>query len=49
MAWAWRPRQERGTALDVGGAYNTAFLTIKHAGPRTSLIVDPPNGEPRHC
>ena len=26
------PRQQRGTALDVGGAYNTAFLTIKHAG-----------------
>src|SRR5437899_9255654 len=25
------PRQERGTAVDVGGAYNTAFLTIKHA------------------
>jgi hypothetical protein len=38
------PRQQRGTALDVGGAYNTAFLTIKHAGPRTSMIVDPPNG-----
>ena len=38
------PRQERGTAIDVGGAYNTAFLTVKHAGPRTSLIVDPPNG-----
>jgi hypothetical protein len=38
------PRQARGTAVDVGGAYNTAFLTIKHAGARTSLIVDPPNG-----
>ena len=38
------PRQERGTAVDVGGAYNTAFLTIKHAGARTSLVVDPPNG-----
>src|SRR6266436_998105 len=37
------PRQERGTTIDVGGAYNTAFLTIKHIGPRTSLIVDPPN------
>src|SRR5947208_615153 len=22
------PRQERGSAFDVGGAYNTAFLTI---------------------
>jgi hypothetical protein len=38
------PRQARGTSVDVGGAYNTAFLTIKHAGARTSLIVDPPNG-----
>src|SRR5262252_2365898 len=38
------PRQERGSAVDVGGAYNTAFLTIKHAGARTSLIVDPPDG-----
>jgi hypothetical protein len=38
------PRQERGSANDVGGAYNTAFLTIKHTGPRTSLILDPPNG-----
>jgi hypothetical protein len=38
------PRQERGTALDVGGAYNTVFLTVKHVGARTSLIVDPPNG-----
>ena len=38
------PRQERGSAVDVGGAYSTAFLTIKRAGPRTSMIVDPPNG-----
>jgi hypothetical protein len=38
------PRQQRGTTTDVGGAYNTAFLTVKHAGARTSLIVDPPNG-----
>jgi hypothetical protein len=38
------PRQQRGSAVDVGGAYNTSFLTIKHAGPRTSMIVDPPNG-----
>jgi hypothetical protein len=27
------PRQERGSATDVGGAYNTSFLTIKRAGP----------------
>ena len=38
------PRQERGSTIDVGGAYNTVFLTIKHAGARTSLIVDPPDG-----
>src|SRR3981189_2189702 len=38
------PRQERGSAVDVGGAYNTAFLTIKHVGARTSLVVDPPDG-----
>ena len=36
--------QQRGSALDVGGAYNTTFLTIKRVGPRTSMIVDPPNG-----
>jgi len=42
------PRQERGTTVDVGGAYNTAFLTIKHAGARTSLIVDPPTAGFRH-
>jgi hypothetical protein len=38
------PRQARGSAVDVGGAYSTAFMTIKHAGARTSMIVDPPNG-----
>jgi hypothetical protein len=38
------PRQKRGTAVDVGGAYNTTFLTIKYAGTRTSMIVNPPNG-----
>src|SRR4029077_7305080 len=38
------PRQQRGTTIDVCGAYNTAFLTVKHAGARTSRIVDPPNG-----
>jgi len=38
------PRQERGSATDVGGAYNTSFLSIKRVGPRTSMIVDPPDG-----
>jgi hypothetical protein len=38
------PRQQRGSAIDVGGAYNTVFLTVKHVGARTSLVVDPPDG-----
>src|SRR5262245_38598874 len=37
-------RVERGTELDVAGAYNALFMSIKRTGPRTSLIVDPPNG-----
>jgi hypothetical protein len=38
-------RSERGSEQDVGGAYNAAiFLTHKHTGRRTSLIVDPPDG-----
>src|SRR5215468_8240264 len=36
---------ERGTELDVARAYNHAvFLSNKHVGMRTSLIVDPPDG-----
>jgi hypothetical protein len=36
---------ERGTEFDVARAYNHAvFLSIKHVGARTSLIVDPPDG-----
>jgi hypothetical protein len=36
---------ERGTELDVARAYNHAvFMSNKHVGARTSLIVDPPNG-----
>ena len=39
------PRSSRGSEQDVGGAYNrTIFLTHKHTGRRTSLIVDPPDG-----
>src|SRR5260370_4630053 len=38
------PRQQHGPAVDVGGTYNTAFLTIEHAGARTALTADPPNG-----
>jgi hypothetical protein len=35
---------EEGTETDVSGAYNAVFLSVKHIGARTSLIVDPPNG-----
>jgi hypothetical protein len=37
-------RVERGTELDVAGAYNAVFTSVKRTGARTSLIVDPPNG-----
>jgi hypothetical protein len=37
-------RVERGTELDVAGAYNALFTSQKRTGLRTSLIVDPPNG-----
>jgi hypothetical protein len=37
-------RVERGTELDVAGAYNALFMTQKRTGTRTSLITDPPNG-----
>jgi hypothetical protein len=37
-------RVERGTELDVAGAYNAVFMSKKHTGARTSMIVDPPNG-----
>src|SRR5579864_8116566 len=35
-------RVERGTELDVAGAYSAVFMSFKHTGVRTSLIVDPP-------
>jgi hypothetical protein len=37
-------RVERGTELDVAGAYNSVFMSMKHTGARTSMIVDPPDG-----
>jgi hypothetical protein len=37
-------RVERGTELDVAGAYNAVFMSRKRTGARTSMIVDPPNG-----
>ena len=30
--------------VDVAGAYNAVYTSAKPAGPRTSLVVDPPNG-----
>ena len=38
-------RGERGTERDVAGAYDSAvFLTRRHTGRRTSMIIDPPDG-----
>ena len=37
-------RSEAGTPLDVAGAYNAVYQTVKRTGRRTSLIVDPPDG-----
>jgi len=37
-------RVERGTELDVAGAYNALFMTQKRTGARTSMIVDPTTG-----
>src|SRR6267378_14312 len=37
-------RVERGTELDVAGAYNAVFMSMKRTGTRTSMIVDPANG-----
>jgi hypothetical protein len=37
-------RVARGTELDVAGAYNAVFMSRKHTGTRTALIVDPPDG-----
>jgi hypothetical protein len=39
-------RGEKGTERDVAGAYDSAvFLTRRHTGKRTSMIVDPPDGK----
>src|SRR5438874_1806607 len=37
-------RSQTGTEKDVAGAYNAVFQSIRYAGRRTSMIVDPPNG-----
>ena len=39
-------RAEKGSAKDVGGAYDPGvYLAHKRTGRRTSLIVDPPDGK----
>ena len=37
-------REGVGTERDVRGAYNAVFQSIRPTGPRTALIVDPPQG-----
>jgi hypothetical protein len=37
-------RAGRGTDTDVNQGYNSVFMSLKHIGARTSLIVDPPDG-----
>jgi hypothetical protein len=37
-------RVERGTELDVAGAYNGLFQSYKRSGARTSMIVAPSDG-----
>ena len=39
-------RNRRGVdgRTDVAGAYNAVYTSARPAGPRTSLVVDPPNG-----
>lgn len=37
-------RGPRGSPQDVSGAYNAVYTSVKPAGPRTSLVVAPPNG-----
>jgi hypothetical protein len=37
-------RGGRGTELDVSGAYNAEFSSVRRTGVRTSMVVDPANG-----
>ncbi len=39
-----RNRRGEDGRTDVAGAYNAVYTSAKPAGPRTSLVVDPPNG-----
>jgi hypothetical protein len=38
-------RVERGSQQDVAGAYNAVFTSAKPTGRRTSLVVEPANGQ----
>ena len=44
MASSGRNRRGDDGRTDVAGAYNAVYTSAKPAGPRTSLVVDPPNG-----
>jgi hypothetical protein len=37
-------RGDRGSEIDVAGAYNDEFGAMKRTGKRTSAVIDPPNG-----
>jgi hypothetical protein len=37
-------RAAHGSEIDVNQGYNSVFMSLKHVGRRTSLIVDPPDG-----
>jgi hypothetical protein len=37
-------RGEKGSEVDVAGAYNAEFNSVKRTGKRTSMVVDPPDG-----
>ena len=39
-----RNERSQSAGQDVAGAYNAVFTSARPAGPRTSLVVDPPNG-----
>ena len=39
-----RNRRGEDGRRDVAGAYNAVYTSARPAGPRTSLVVDPPNG-----
>jgi hypothetical protein len=38
-------RAVRGTEQDVAGAYNSVFTSRRPTGRRTSMIIDPPDGQ----